>query len=85
VLSMGRIRKAVELPTRGHVALLPQESAEPPGDLGSGRYAVLTWQPAVDCGTMLRSISGPKALARRSSPVMPGLTICDVEFGSVPN
>jgi len=85
VLSMGRIRKAVELPTRGHVALLPQESAEPPGDLSSGRYAVLTWQPAVDCGTMLRSISGPKALARRSSPVMPGLTICDVEFGSVPN
>jgi Dolichyl-phosphate-mannose-protein mannosyltransferase len=85
LLSMGRIRRAEMVPTRGDVAMLPRESAEPLGTLGSGQYAVLTWQPAVDCGTMLRSIGGPKALARHSSPVMPGLTICDVEFGSVPN
>jgi hypothetical protein len=34
---------------------------------------------------MLRSIHGRKAVARRTSAVMPGLTICDVEFGAAPN
>ena len=85
VLSMGRIRKSVLAPTRGDVALLPSESREPVTNPGAGRWAVLTWQPAVDCGTMLRSLSGQNVQARRSSPVMPGLTICDVDFGVVPN
>jgi len=85
VLNMGKIRRAVLAPTRGHVAMLPREGDDPIDDLESGRYAVLTRQPSADCGTMLRSIGGQKAVARRSSPVMPGLTVCDLEFSGAPN
>jgi len=85
VLSMGRIRTSVLALTRGHVTELPREGGDPLGELESGPYAVLTRRPSVDCATMLRSIHGRKAVARRTSAVMPGLTICDVEFGAAPN
>ena len=85
VLSMGKIRKSVLAFTRGNVAVLPRASDDPVGELESGQYAVLTRRPSVDCATMLRSIHGQKAVARQSSAVMPGLTICEVEFGGAPN
>jgi hypothetical protein len=80
LMSFGTVVLPVLSPSRGNITHLPREGPAAGITLESGRYAVLSRIPAVDCANLPRWLKGRKVVAHASSTKMPGLTVCDLTF-----
>jgi hypothetical protein len=79
-LTEGEIRKLTLVPTRGNVTRIPQANRDSETSLKSGKYAVLWRRSFEDCDFIPRWLDNLEAKAKESSPIMNGLTICDLDF-----
>jgi len=84
LVSFGKIRTPVFVPSRGDITGVPRERDDWESTLESGRYAVLSRVPIKDCAKIPPWLKDLKAVARQSAPILPGLTVCEVDFFSDP-